>query len=65
MTNREKDLAIAELTASLQGMLESYDILTTQTPLARNDLALGVIKGSFMRDPAKARVLVQKYGKGT
>ncbi len=39
--------AFIRLAAALRDMVESYDILVTQSPLARHSLALGVIQGCF------------------
>lgn len=50
--NRDK------LRQALSSMVESYDILIKYSPLAKNEIAVGVIEGSFAGTIQQARQLL-------
>jgi hypothetical protein len=51
---------LKQLRKVLEGMIESYDILINDSPLSRNPIALGVIKGAFIGTIDDARKCLSK-----
>jgi hypothetical protein len=50
---------IAQLTDALRSMVESYDILINDSPVGKNPIAAGVVRGAFIGAIDEARKLVK------
>lgn len=55
---RSMDDELCTLQRCLRGMIESYDILLNESPLGKNSIASGVIRGAFIDVIGEARHLI-------
>ena len=56
MSGESQDVEIAKLRKIIKSMVMSYDILKNESPLAKNEIAVGVIRGAFIDIICDARV---------
>ena len=56
MSGESQDVEIAKLRKIIKSMVMSYDILKNESPLAKNEIAVGVIRGAFIDIIRDARV---------
>jgi hypothetical protein len=49
---------LGRTTKSLTGMVESYETLVEHSPLRNNEVAIGVVSGTFLREVMGARAII-------
>jgi hypothetical protein len=49
---------LGRATKSLTGMVESYEVLVEHSPLSNNEVAMGVVSGTFLREVMSARAAI-------
>jgi len=56
MSVESQDAEIVKLRKIIKSMVLSYDVLRNESPLAKNEIAVGVIRGAFIDIIRDARV---------